>query len=300
VRVLVTGAGGFVGPRLVARLQGAGATITARDRELDVSDPARIAACLAEVRPDAIVHLAALSFVPASFGEPRAVYRVNYLGAHALLAAARQHAPDARVLLVGSGAEYGSAPPGAAPFDERAPLRPESPYARCKAAADLLGATFAAQGQDVLRVRPFNHIGPGQRDEFVAASFARQIAEIEAGRRTPRLEVGNLDSVRDFLDVDDVVDAYVRLLDRAVPAGAYNVASGRGVSIRALLAGLLRHSSVSPEIVTDRTRLRPTDQAVGDAGKLAGATGWRPVRPLDATLAGLLADWRTRLAREDR
>ncbi|HVP29925.1 MAG TPA: GDP-mannose 4,6-dehydratase [Myxococcota bacterium] len=299
VRVAVTGAGGFVGTKLVARLEAAGHQVHASDRELDVGDLTAVRAALLRERPEAVVHLAALSSVTASVGDPSLTWRVNYLGARAVLETARELAPGAvrpvRVLLVGSGQVYGSAAPGALPFDEAAPLRPRSPYDWTKAAADLLGGVHAAAGADVMRVRPFNHTGPGQSDAFVASSFARQLAEIELGRRPAVLSVGNLDSVRDFLDVDDVLDAYLALLDPRVPAGIYNVASGRGLAMRELLELLLAASGVRPAITADPSRLRRTDASVGDASRLREATGWRPRRDLGDTLKRLLDDWRRRL-----
>jgi len=293
-RIWVTGAGGFVGRHLAPRLQAAGARVTPTDTDLDVGDAAAVASAMARIRPDAVVHLAARSSVSASEADAHGVYRVNFGGAQAVLAGAREHAPGARILLVGSGQVYGSAAPGALPFDESAALRPASPYAWSKACADLLGGAYAARGIDVVQVRPFNHTGPGQGDAFVASSFARQVAEIEAGRREPVLHVGNLDSVRDFLDVEDVVDAYLRLLDPAIPSAVYNVASGRGVPIRRLLEMVLALSSASPRLECTPDRFRSRDACVGDARRLARATGWEPRRPLEATLARLLQDWRAR------
>ena len=296
MRVFITGAAGFVGLHLQPRLEAAGAVPIATDRELDVSDAGAVAAAVERERPDAIVHLAAQSSVVASWEDPRGAYEVSYLGAHAVLEAARRSAPEARILLVGSGEVYGSAAPGAPPFDEAAPLRPQTPYGRAKAAADLLGAAYARRGLDVVRVRPFNHTGPGQSDGFVASSFARQIAEIETGARAPVLRVGNLESVRDFLDVGDVVDAYVRLLDRSVPATVYNVASGTGVPVRAILERLLARARVEPEVEVDPERVRPADASVGSAARLGAATSWSPRVPLADTLAGLLDDWRRRVS----
>jgi GDP-4-dehydro-6-deoxy-D-mannose reductase len=295
VRVLVTGADGFVGRFLLPRLRAAALDVTACDLDLDVSDAVAVEARVGELVPDAIVHLAAISSVGASQRDAERTYRVNFLGARAVLEAVLRHAPRARVLLVGSGDAYGSTAPGAAPFVEEAPLRPRSPYARTKACADLLGAVYAGRGVDVIRTRSFNHTGPGQSDDFAASSFARQIAEIACGRRAPRLRVGNLDSVRDFLDVGDVVEAYALLLDRSVPAGAYNVASGRGVRIGDLLAQLLACAEIEPHIEVDPERMRPTDCTVGDATRLRDATGWAPRVPLNATLARLLEDWRDRI-----
>jgi GDP-4-dehydro-6-deoxy-D-mannose reductase len=251
---------------------------------------------MAELAPRAVVHLAAQSSVAQSNDAPEESARINFVGARNLLEAVARHAPRARVLLVGSGEQYGPAETGAAPWTEAAALRPRSPYARSKACADLLGARYAADGCDIVRVRAFNHTGPGQSDVFVLASFARQAAEIAAGRRDPELAVGNLDSVRDFLDVDDVVDAYLRLLDPRVPAGAYNVASGIGRRIGALLDALRAEAGIQARVRMDPARMRPADASVGDAAKLRAATGWSPRVPFELTLRRLLDDWRARVA----
>ena len=150
----------------------------------------------------------------------------------------------------------------------------------------------------MIRVRPFNHTGPGQRDEFVASSFARQIAEIEAGLRPPRLAVGNLDCVRDFLDVDDVIEAYWRLLDPSTPPGVYNVAPEDAVTIRDVLDILLSQAHVTPTIEVDRARFRPTDAMRGDAKRLRRSTGWEPRIALRDTLRGLLDYWRNAVRAE--
>jgi nucleoside-diphosphate-sugar epimerase len=212
-----------------------------------------------------------------------------------VLEAAASAAPRARVLLACSGDEYGPAAPGAAPFTEASPLRPRSPYAHTKAAADLLGGCYAARGLDVVRSRAFNHTGPGQTEGFVLPSFARQAVEIALGRREPVMRVGNLDSVRDFLDVEDVIEAYLALANPAVPAGVYNVASGRAVRIGDALDAILEHAGVAPRIEVVPERLRPTDQVVGDASRLREATGWQPRVPFDTTLERLVTHWRKRL-----
>jgi len=292
MQVFVTGAAGFVGRRLQARLEAGGAQVIGTDVELDVGDAGRVADAVSAARPDAIVHLAAISFVPEAASNPEAVYRVNFLGAHSVLEATRKLSPGVRLLLVGSGYVYGAADPGAPPFAESSPLRPDSPYAWSKAAADLLGGVYADQGVDVVRVRPFNHTGPGRPDHFVESSFARQIAEIEAGLRPPKMAVGNLDAVRDFLDLEDVLDAYVRLLDPEVPVGVYNVASGKSTSIRDLLDLLLAESSIRPEVTVDQARWRPADSSVGSAERLEKAIGWAPKIPLRETLKRLLDGWR--------
>jgi GDP-4-dehydro-6-deoxy-D-mannose reductase len=296
VRVLVTGGAGFVGQHLAARLERAGCEVVATDRELDVADGAAVAHALARIAPAAVVHLAAQSSVALSWRDPALTYRVNFQGALSLLEAARRHAPGARLLLVGSADVYGPAAPGAPPFREDSPLRPGSPYARSKAAADLLAGSAARRGLDVLRTRAVSHAGPGQREDFALASFARQLVEMELGQREPVLRVGNLDSVRDFLDVEDVVEAYFQLLDRGVPAGVYNVASGRGAPLRSHLEALLALARVRPRIEVDPERLRPLDVSVADPARLARATGWAPRVELRETLARVLAFWRAELS----
>jgi GDP-4-dehydro-6-deoxy-D-mannose reductase len=283
---------------LVPRLAGAGHAVVAVDREVDVADHEAVAKCVAEHSPDAVVHLAALAFVPDSAAAPKATFRVNFLGTRSLLEAVRRHAPGARVLVVSSGHIYGTSALDAPAFDERAALRPESPSARTKAAADLLAGAYGESGLDVVRARPFNHTGRGRPAHFVEASLAHQIARIERGLVPSRLAVGNLDAVRDFLDVEDVVAAYLLLLDRRVPAGAYNVASGIPRTAREVLEALLSLSELEQgpgtqlEIAVEPERWRPTDRAVGDAARLREATGWAPSVPFDATLRALLADAR--------
>jgi len=295
MRVLVTGAAGFVGVHLLPRLEAEGWSVAASDREMDVSDPAAVEARVREVEPDAIIHLAAVSSVATSWQQPELTYRVNYLGTRSVLEVAQRTVPAARVILVSTADLYGSTEPGAPPFDESSALQPRSPYSRCKAAADLLGGIYAERGLDVVRVRPFNHTGPGQTDAFVLPSFARQVASIEAGRSEPSMRVGNLDSVRDFLDIDDVTDAYIRLLDPKVASGIYNVASGSGVRVGDALHTLCSLAGVEPRIEVASEFYRPTDHAVGDAERLRAATGWQPRIPFDRTLERLLDHWRERV-----
>ena len=295
MRVWVSGAGGFVGAWLRPRLARDGHEVTGADREVDVCDAAAVDAAIAAARPDAVVHLAALASVADSLAEPVATARVNYLGTLHLLRAVARRAPRARVLLVSSSEIYGGAP-DAEPIGEDRPLAPASPYARTKAAADRLGAAFASDGLDVVRARPWNHTGPGQLDAFVASSFARQLAEMALGRREPVLRVGNLESVRDFLDVGDVVDAYARLLDPRVPAGAYNIASGVPTKVAQLLEALVEHAKLRPAVEVDPARVRADHPSVGDAAKLRAATGWSPQVPLADTLARLFDGWRDRLS----
>jgi len=291
MRVFVTGASGFVGRRLLPRLRAAGHEAIGADREVDVTQHAVLAGALEDHAPDAVIHLAAMSSVARSWREPGLCYRLNFLGTRTLLAATREVCPEARILLIGSADQYAASQNRERALDERTPLRPRSPYARTKAAAELLGEQQAAQGLDVVRVRAFNHTGAGQSDQFVVSSFARQLADIRAGRQAPRMRVGNLASVRDFLHVEDVIRAYLALLDPSVPADVYNIASQRASSIQSLLDALIEISGVEPQVEIDPERWRETDWLVGDASKLRGATGWQPRVALEAILRELYEDW---------
>jgi len=296
MRIWITGASGFVGRRLLPRLEDAGHEVITTDLELDVSLADAVSSAVRRIQPAAVVHLAAESSVARSLANPAACFRVNLLGSRNLLRALAQHAPGARLLLVGSADQYGPRAPGTPPLRESDPLRPVSPYARSKAAAEQLGNLAFERGLDVVRVRPFNHIGAGQTDVFVASSFARQLVEIEAGLREPAMRVGNLESIRDFLDVDDVADAYLRLLDPAVPADIYNITSGRSLSIKHVLERLLEHTDVRPQIALDPERMRPTDVQIGDGSRLRAATGWVPRTELSHTLLAVLDHWRSQIA----
>jgi GDP-4-dehydro-6-deoxy-D-mannose reductase len=295
VRVFVTGARGFVGGHLVPRLLDEGFEVTATDLDLDVCDRAAVEARLKQATPEAIVHLAAQSSVAASTGDPERTHRINTGGALSVLEGALRCGSRPRILLIGSADQYGRAVPGSPPFTEDSPLAPASAYAHSKAEAERLGTSFADAGLEVVRIRAFSHSGPGQSDVFALSSFARQIAEIEAGRREPVLRVGNLDSMRDYLDVGDVVEAYLRLLDPAVGANIYNVASGVGTRLGDLLDALLDLAGLRPSIERDPERYRPADCSVGDAGRLRAATGWRPAVSIERMLERLLADWRRKI-----
>jgi GDP-4-dehydro-6-deoxy-D-mannose reductase len=315
--VLVTGAGGFVGGHLVAFLRaeqpeaevfgivqprggitwGSGAGMTALEADLD--DAAATAAVVEAVRPERIVHLAGQSSPQHSWLDPGGTLRTNVMGIVHVLDGARRAGLRPAVLVVGSAEEYGRAPAEELPLRETTPLRPGSPYAVSKTAQAALAALYGpAGGMKVVLTRTFHHTGPGRGEAFAESSFARQIAEIEAGLRPPLLKVGNLEAVRDFTDVRDVVRAYWLLLERG-EAGVYNVCSGRGRRIRELLDLLLAQSTTRVEVRVDPDRLRPSDVPVqvGDPARLRAATGWEPVIPLEQTLRDLLEDWRERTTR---
>ncbi|MFK7895909.1 MAG: GDP-mannose 4,6-dehydratase [Myxococcota bacterium] len=294
MRVFVTGASGFVGRRLLPRLGEAGHEALGADRETDVTNPAAIGAALREHRPDAIIHLAAMSSVAQSWQDPELCFHLNFTGTRSLLSALDAECPEARLLLIGSADQYVATAPQDRPMDESTPLRPRSPYARTKAAAELLGQRAAERGRDIIRIRAFNHTGAGQSDAFVASSFARQVAAIAAGRQAPVLRVGNLESVRDFLHVDDVIRAYLALLDPAVPADVYHVAGEQATPIQVVLDRLLEIGGVEAQVESDPERFRPTDWLVGDASRLRARTDWKPTISLDAILEELYRDWSNR------
>jgi GDP-4-dehydro-6-deoxy-D-mannose reductase len=284
VRVLVTGSSGFVGQHLSRYLISVGDEVIPcpgpdGPGALDVTDGAAVLHRVAEVQPEAIVHLAAVSSVAWSHTHPAKTFLVNTLGTVNLLEAVRTAAPKARLLLVGSGEMYGRLV-GGHRAHEADPLRPLSPYAASKCAAEEAARQYAASYDiSVVFARPFNHLGAGQALQFVVPSFARQIADVKAGKRVPIVEVGDLSPVRDFLHVEDVVRGYRMLLMAGEPTVAYNLCSGDPVAIRALLEQLVEIAGVQVEIRVDPTRFRPVEipWLVGD-GSRAHSVGWAPRR----------------------
>jgi len=303
-RVLVTGGGGFVGQRLTKALLAAGDEVTisglsagpnrpvvldenerqaVRWTAADMRDSGAVDRAIEETRPDAIVHLAGISFPPAAERSPEAAYDVNLLGAVRLLAAvaARRKvgAIDPVVLVVGSGAQYGRHPESAMPLVESAVQLPMSVYAASKAAQEVAALqTQRDSGVKVVCVRSFNHSGGGQTADYVIPSLVARAQRVRAGDE-PTLKLGN-DVVRDYLHVDDVVQAYLRLLERGTPGEAYNVASGRGVSVRQLASDVLLRVGATADISTDVALQRATDipTLVGSPAKLTKDTGWTPQR----------------------
>ena len=302
MRVLVTGSRGFVGRHVMAELAANGHDPVGLSRLQDCPDPAAnevladlcdtasLARAIQETQPEGCIHLAGIAFVPVGWTQPRLVFDVNVGGALNLLEMLRMHAPTCRLVLVSSALVYGTARPDE-PRDEAAPLDPESLYAISKVAADLNALLYARHhGMAIMTARPCNHIGPGQSAEFMAPSFARQIADIAAGRREARMRVGNLDSVREFMDVRDVAAAYRLLLEKGRAGEAYNISAGVAVPVRDVLTRLCGIAGVQPVLETDPTRFRPTDrQPTLNAEKLRRDTGWTPRFRLDQTLADVYA-----------
>jgi GDP-4-dehydro-6-deoxy-D-mannose reductase len=316
-RLLVTGAAGFVGRHLLALLRerfpgailiaacrpegGTLPSLSGADRVVpfDLLDSAASAAMIADTQPDGLVHLAAQASVAASFTDPLASWHANLMGTIVLAESVLRHASYCRFVLASSAEIYGLSFQGTAPLDERAMLRPANPYAASKAASDLAIAEMALRGLDAVRLRAFNQTGVGQSATFVVASFARQIARIEAGQQAPVLQVGALDRWRDFLDVRDVCAAYAAALEAgSVMGGAYNIASGTPRRVGDILDALIARSGVTATVEVEPVRLRSTDveRVVGNPARAQRELGWAPRVPWDDTLDVVLSDWRGRVA----
>jgi GDP-4-dehydro-6-deoxy-D-mannose reductase len=299
VRALVTGAGGFVGGHLVRHLGDCGDDVIEVERNvdgIDIADADAIAAVIADAAPEAVYHLAGAADVGGSWSAPYQTFMANAVGTLNVLEASRL-AGVGRVLAVTSADVYGLVTEAELPLDEDQPLRPVSPYAASKVAADAVAQqAWLGHQFPVIRVRAFNHLGPGQSDKFVAPSLAARIArnERDGGDEVP---IGNLTPMRDITDVRDVVRAYRLLMTDGAPGDVYNVCSGRAVAVKELADVLLGMARRPMRLVTDPGLQRPVDipVLVGDSTRLAKATGWAPTIPLEQTLADVLADWRERL-----
>ncbi|MEP7359362.1 MAG: GDP-mannose 4,6-dehydratase [Anaerolineales bacterium] len=317
MRSLITGVGGFAGSHLadylLAQSIGAsdevwGCDLSSTRRPFhpaalkliaaDLRDAAAVTQMIDQVRPDRIYHLAGQAYVGDSWSRPWETLENNLRPQVNLLEAVTSAGLKSRVLVVGSADEYGQRVWAGRPLDEDQPLRPDSPYGVSKVGQDMLGLQYFLSGElPVIRVRPFNHIGPRQNAKFVAPAFATQIAAIEAGRQPPVLRVGNLEARRDFTDVRDVVRAYALVLEQGEPGEVYNIGTGQSRGIRELLDYLLAMAQVPIEIRVETSRLRPVDlpDLVCDAGRLRRQTGWQPSVSFEQTLRDLLDYERGRL-----
>jgi len=305
--VLVTGASGFAGSHLVQLLSTSHAVVgwarsappaeiaaLAKWQSVDLLDRDAVAAAVHELNPSTIFHCAGLPQVAESWADTAAPLAVNVLGTHRLLEAVRLLGSACRILVTGSAHVYA---PSSAPIAEDETLRPASPYALSKLAQEQLALMAAAEdGLQVIVTRSFNHTGPRQKPSFVAPSIARQIAAIERGAMDPVIRVGNLEAQRDLLDVRDAVRAYVALIRSGTPGTVYNVASGVGRPVRAVLDALVSRARVPIRVETDFERMRANDIPIliGDASRLRQATGWEPKISFEQTLDDLLAYWRRR------
>jgi GDP-4-dehydro-6-deoxy-D-mannose reductase len=314
MRTLITGVTGFVGHYLVEHIGAVSpeaevwglvsdaepgeAPPGVREVSGDLTDFPSLVAAVGTARPEIVIHLAASSSVATSWDRPGRVLEVNAVGTVNLLEALRELDASPRVVVSSSAEIYGMVSTDLQPIREDCPLHPVSPYATSKAALDLIAAQyFRGFGMPTVRLRLFPHTGPRRQPQFVASSFARQIARIERGLDPPRLAVGNLEAVRDFTDVRDIVRAYWLAATDGRAGEAYNVCSSRGISIRNLLDLLLSRSETKIEVEIDPARLRPADipMLVGDGSRFAEATGWRPEIEFERTLGDLLEWWRSEL-----
>jgi len=320
-RVLITGCTGFVGGYLIEQLRSRypqaqlfglsnhplHAITLAPPSALkhitllvaDITQPQAVQQVVAQAQPDLIFHLAAQSSVAASWQDPLTTLSINAGGTIHLLEAVRATHLTPRIVLVGSGEQYGMVHPDDNPIRETCPFRPANPYAVSKVTQDLYGYQyFIAYHLPIMRTRSFNHFGPRQSSAFVIANFARQIALIEAGHAEPILSVGNLSARRDFLPVEDVIAAYLAIAEQGQPGEAYNVGSGYARSIRSILDLLLSLAQTPIQVREDPTRFRPVDVPLleADTSLLRSHTSWRPALPFELALRHTLDYWRTTLS----
>lgn len=318
MKALITGGFGFVGRHLANHLVSCGDDVavtyqageekadeasinrgvalpkTAQTIALDICDRQAVSNVIALLKPDAVYHLAAKTFVPDAERNSRDVFEVNLFGTLNLLDALVKHSPSTRFLFVSSAEVYGEPKPGALPIDENTPLRPISIYGVSKAAADVAVFKYARrENLHAVRIRPFPHLGPGQDARFAISSFARQLAEIKLGRREAVIEVGNLEARRDYSDVSDIVRGYREALLNGKRGEVYTLCSGKSVGIGDVLQQLIKLSEVEVEVQVDPERLRPLDipDSYGSYARAQKDFGWKPRIDLEGTLHSMLAYW---------
>lgn len=308
MRVLVTGAGGFVGKHLVSRLVNKGHQVFAGLRQgegrfdspvstvfLDLVDASKIDKIVEAVKPDGLIHLAAQSMVKIAWQDPANTLLINTVGTINLINSVKLHAPNAKIITVGSSEEYGVTAKKGEPLTEEDACFPQNPYATSKLAMGQVVLQLAKKDQlNIIHVRPFNHFGPGQQEGFVVSDFASQISRIENDLLPPVMKVGDLSAKRDFTDVRDVIEAYVHLLEKPVESGVYNVCSGFPQAISDILNMLLQKANLPIEVQIDSERFRPSEVPVfiGSSDKIRQATGWRPKRNFEESLFETLEWWR--------
>lgn len=296
--VLITGASGFVGRHVIAALSAASPATEIVRSSTDITDRTAVHALIEHTKPAACLHLAAIAAIGVARGAPDRAWAVNLHGTLNLASAITEHTPACRLIFISSADIYGGSFRAGEALAEQAVLHPLNTYAATKAAADLALGAMAAENLAVLRLRAFNHTGPGQSEHFAIPAFARQIALAEAGLAPPTIRVGALTPERDFLDVRDIARAYVAALATPVPAGTIlNIASGTPRQIGSALDALLSLAKIKITVEEDASRLRPVDipRATGDATQARKLLNWHPVIPWHQTLEDTLNDWRARV-----
>ena len=309
MRALITGITGFVGGHLadylntqkgvevygISRHNGQG---NWRGYACDMRDAKKVEKLIRQIKPDRIFHLAGQASVPLSWSDPKGTFEENLISTVNLLEAVLKARLGPRIQLAGSAHEYGIPPKPMRRIDESAPMNPLSPYAVSKVSQDFLACQYARRfNMKIVRTRAFNHVGPGQSEAYVTSSMARQIALIEAGHQKPEILAGNLDTIRDYTDVRDVVRAYWLALEKGKAGEAYNIASGRGHSAREILELYLKLTPVKIKVRQDPGRLRQDDLArlVGNPGKFIRRTGWKPKINFKDSLKDILNFWRKKV-----
>lgn len=308
-KALIIGAAGFVGSYLIDHIQKnciwsivvtklPYETIVEKDidiYDLDIMNKESVTSLLYQIRPDYIFHLAAQSSVALSWKNPILTVDVNIKGSLLVLEAIRELDYNPRVLLIGSGEEYGYVHIEDVPVDEKTVLRPGNIYAATKACQNMLGGIYAkAYNMDVMMVRAFNHVGPNQSPLFVVADFCKQVADIEKGLKEPVIKVGNMSAKRDFSDVRDVVRAYTMLMQTGIKGETYNIGSGKAVAIQEILDMIISYSSKEIHVQVEESRLRPVDVPIieADITKIIKNAGWKPEIQLEQTIKETLTYWR--------
>ncbi len=296
-KILITGGMGFVGQHLAEKLSGE-VYITGLENEkapyiLDICDSKAVENFVEMLKPDIIYHLAGQSSVALSWKNPQLTVDVNIKGCINLLEAVRKYSPDSTVLLVGSSEEYGFI--GDKPVNEKDISNPQNIYAVSKYSQEMLGQIYhKAYGLKTIMTRSFNHIGIGQSDTFVVADFCNQVAGIEKGLQNPVIKTGNIDVMRDFTDVDDIVNAYILLADKGKYGEVYNVGSGKALSLRFILDTIINLSTAEISVEKDPERFRPSDvmKIQADISKIQADTGWKPLIPIEKSIENILNYWR--------
>lgn len=309
MKVLITGGGGFVGEHLIKKLLSGGHAVSVVGlangaflqkydlsvHEVDILNASALQNVVKLEKPDTVIHLAAQSNVPAAWENPALTASVNINGTINMLLAVVKEAPFAKILNVGSSDEYGLTAKCGLPLTEEMECKPQNPYSISKLCAEQMALKLAQKySVNVIHLRPFNHFGPGQRKGFVVSDFASQIAEIEAGKKAAEIRVGDLSASRDFLFVEDVVNAYIKAAELSIPGGIYNICSGYARKIEDILKKLLSLSKHKITIAQDKEKIRPSEVPVfiGSFSKLSLAASWSPLSSFDDALLKTLNYWR--------